>query len=45
MRTTNSSIGRMVKYLMLEVPRMKKVNLLESMVTMVEEIKDGKLSI
>jgi hypothetical protein len=45
MRTTNSSIGRMVKFLMLEVPRMKKVKLLESLEITVESIKDGELSI
>jgi uncharacterized membrane protein YjjP (DUF1212 family) len=45
MKTTNSLIGRIAKYLMLEVPRMKKVKQSKSRVTMVVKAKDGELSI
>jgi hypothetical protein len=45
MRTTNSSIGRMVKYLMSLVLRMLKDKQLEYLETTTEFIKDGELSI
>jgi len=45
MRTANSSTGRTVKYLMSQVPRMKKDKQLESIATTTELTKDGELSI
>jgi len=42
MRQANSSIGKTVKYLMLQELRMKKDKLLESMAIMVESIKNGR---